>query len=191
MLLDAEKCRPLEGGPSFTLYNRLFRLMWIVCWSVLARWTPPPMHWWRRIVLNCFGARIGRGARVYASVNVWYPPHLIVAKNAVVGPGVICYCQGTITIGEKAVVSQRAHLCSGTHDISDPNFQLVMRPIVIGAQAWIAAEAFVGPGVIVGEGAVLGARAAAFDSLEPWTVYRGNPAQPIRTRALVSRIVPL
>jgi putative colanic acid biosynthesis acetyltransferase WcaF len=58
----------------------------------------------------------------------------------------------------------------------------VARPITIGAEAWIAAEAFVGPGVQVGEGAVLGARAAAFRDLEPWTVYSGNPAMPLRPR---------
>ena len=31
-------------------------------------------------------------------------------------------------------------------------------------------------------GAVLGARAVAFGELEPWTIYSGNPAKPIRRR---------
>jgi putative colanic acid biosynthesis acetyltransferase WcaF len=55
---------------------------------------------------------------------------------------------------------------------------------VIEPQAWVAAEAFVGPGVTVGEGAVLGARGVAFKALEPWTVYAGNPAQPLKKRII-------
>ena len=50
-------------------------------------------------------------------------------------------------------------------------------------QVWIASGAFVGPGVVAREGAVLGAQAVAFATLAPWTVYRGNPAQPVKTRA--------
>jgi putative colanic acid biosynthesis acetyltransferase WcaF len=79
-------------------------------------------------------------------------------------------------------VSQGAHLCTGSHDIVDPNFPLVTKPIIIEAYAWIAAEAFVGPGVTVGEGAVLGARGVTFRDLSPWTVYVGNPAKPVHQR---------
>ena len=72
--LDARLSRPLEGGPSFPLRHRLFRAGWIVAWTLLARWTPPPLHAWRRLVLRLFGARLAPAARVYASARVWYPP---------------------------------------------------------------------------------------------------------------------
>lgn len=88
-----------------------------------------------------------------------------------------------ITIGERAVISQGAHLCGGTHDIADPDFQLVTKPIVIGAGAWVAADAFIGPGVTIGEGAVIGARAVMFKDAEPFGVYTGNPAVLIKKRA--------
>jgi putative colanic acid biosynthesis acetyltransferase WcaF len=52
----------------------------------------------------------------------------------------------------------------------------------IGAYAWVCARAMVGPGVQIGEGAVLGLGSVATRDLEPWTVYGGNPAQPLRTR---------
>lgn len=85
-----------------------------------------------------------------------------------------------------AIVSQGAHLCAGMHDIEDPAFQLVVKPITIGLNAWIAAEAFVGPGVSIGEGAVLGARAVLFKSAEPNGVYVGNPAVLVKHRSLLS-----
>ena len=173
-----------SGAPSFSLRNRLLRAVWVVVWTVFASWTPPPLHGWRVFLLRAFGAKIGTGCRVYRSVRVWYPPHLVMGRQSVMGPRVICYNQGLITIGERSIISQGAHLCTGTHDINDPSFQLLVRPISIGAGAWIAAEAFVAPGVTCGERAVLGARAVAFADLEPDFVYRGNPAVKIKPRSL-------
>jgi putative colanic acid biosynthesis acetyltransferase WcaF len=91
-----------------------------------------------------------------------------------------------ITLGQYATVSQGTHLCAGSHDINDENFQLIARPIDIGDYAWIAAEAFVGPGVVIGTGAVVGARCVVFSRLEPWTVYIGNPAEAVKARSLLT-----
>lgn len=186
-VLDASRHKPLEGGASFSIGNRLFRALWMTAWLLLARWTPPPLHGWRGFVLRLFGARVGRGVHIYGSTRVWYPPHLSLGDGAVIGPHVHCYNQGHITIGARAVISQGAHICASSHDISDPDFQLVLRPIAIGAAAWIAAEAFIGPGCTVGEGAVIGARAALFRDAEPWGVYSGNPAILLKTRQLRAR----
>lgn len=183
-VLDAEQHRPIEGGASFPLRNRLFRAVWSVAWLLLARWTPPPLHGWRRLVLQLFGAELARGARVHASVRVWYPPHLRLGENVLIGPGARLYNQGRISIGARTVVSQGAYLCASSHDIADPDFQLVLRPISVGEGCWIAAEAFVGPGVTVGDGAVVAARAALFTDATAMGVYRGNPAAFVRERRL-------
>lgn len=182
--LDASRSRPLEGGATFPLSHRLYRSIWNLTWWLLASWTPPPMRSWRRFLLRLFGARIAPTAGIYGSVRIWYPPNLEVGEHAYIGPGANLYCMASMTIHAHALVSQGAHLCGGTHDMSDPHFQLIARPIVVGERAWIAAEAFVGPGVTVGEGAVLGARAVATRDLEPWTVYRGNPAEPLKSRVM-------
>ncbi|MGE3689824.1 MAG: putative colanic acid biosynthesis acetyltransferase [Novosphingobium sp.] len=181
-VLDASQTRPLEGGPSFSLGNRLFRVMWIAGWLLLARWTPPPLHGWRRFVLRRFGARVGAGARVHASVSIWHPGNLEIGEHALIGPGARLYNQGRIVIGPRSVVSQRAHLCASSHDISDVNFQLVLRPIAIGMNCWVAAEAFVGPGVAMADGSVLAARGVLFADTEPGGIYRGNPAAKVRQR---------
>lgn len=181
-LLDGHAARAWQGGPSFTRRNRLYRLVWSITWLLLARWTPPPLRGWRRLLLRLFGAQVAPTANVYASVRIWSPANLSIADHAAIGPGAIVYSMAPVTIGAFAVISQRAHLCAGTHDIEDPGFPLVARPITIGARAWIAAEAFVGPGVTVGEGTVLGARGCAMRDLAPWTVYLGNPATPLRDR---------
>lgn len=183
-LLDARTTRPLEGGASFSLANRLFRVVWMATWLVLARFTPPPLHPWRRLVLRAFGARVGKGARVHASVAIWNPRNLVLGDYVLVGPGVRLYNQGHITIDARSVISQRAHLCASSHDIRDPDFQLILRPIAIGERCWVAAEAFVGPGVEMAQGAVLGARGVLFDNAEAEGVYLGNPAGLTKRRGL-------
>lgn len=182
--LDAKVSNPREGGPSFSVRHRLTRVAWGVVWGLFGRWTPVPLHGWRGFLLRRFGAKIHSTAKVYPRVDIWYPPNLAMAEHACLASGVTCYSMERIELGPSALVSQGAHLCGGTHDIDDPHFQLVAKPIVIGANAWIAAEAFVGPGVIVGEGAVLGARAVAFKNLDADTVYIGNPAKPLCKRKL-------
>jgi len=182
-ILPADQ-RADPDAPSFTLANRIYRIAWNLCWLLLAAWTPPSWTGWRRRVLRLFGARLAPTAIVYGSVRVWSPANLRMGEYACIGRRVTVYSMAPIVLGERALVSQGAHLCAGTHDIDDPAFQLQARPIEIGAHAWVAAEAFVGPGVTIGEGAVLGARGCAFGDLAAWTVYAGNPARPIRPRRM-------
>lgn len=93
-----------------------------------------------------------------------------------------CYSMARISIEPFATVSQFAQLVTGTHDVDSDTFQLYAKPIVIGANAWIASNAFVGPGVEVGKGAVLGACGVTFTDLAPWTINVGNPAKMLRMR---------
>ncbi|RYZ75086.1 MAG: putative colanic acid biosynthesis acetyltransferase [Lysobacteraceae bacterium] len=186
-LLDAKESKPLLGGPSFSLGHRMFRAAWGVTWLLLAAWTPAPLHGWRVWLLKCFGARMHPTAHVYGSARVWYPPNLIMEEGACLGPRVNCYCMAPISLGRGVIVSQGAYLCAGMHDIEDPDFQLLVKPIVIGADAWVAAEAFVGPGVSIGRGAVLGARAVLFKDAVANGVYAGNPAQLIKSRKLTAQ----
>ena len=173
-----------SGQSPFSFNHRLFRAIWAVVWLVGAAWTPAPLHKWRILLLRLFGAKVSLSARVYGSARIWYPPNLKVGKQSCLGPAVVCYCMGPIRIGDRVVISQRAHLCGGTHDVSDPQFQLVTHPITIEDFAWIAAEAFVGPGVTVAEGAVLGARGVTTKDLASWSIYAGNPACLIKLRRL-------
>ena len=181
--LDARSARSRDGGPSFSLGSRVLRALWSASWLLLARWTPPPFHGWRVFVLKCFGAKLGPNCRVHASANIWWPGNLSCGSGVLIGPGAIIYNQGQVTIGDRAVISQRAHLCASTHDIEDPHFQLVLAPIDIGPSCWVAAEAFVGPKVSMAAGSVLAARGALFADTEEWTVYSGNPAAAFKARA--------
>lgn len=167
---------------SFTLANRAVRALWGVTYMLLFRPSPRFLHGWRRLVLRLFGAKVGRGAHVYPRVRIWAPWHLDIGDEAGIADGAILYSQAPIRIGARAVVSQGAHLCTGTHDYQSRTFQLVAKPIVVGSGAWIAAEAFVHPGVTIGDEAVVGARSVVTRDLPPRTVCAGNPCRQVGIR---------
>ena len=179
----------LEGidsysAPSFSLKNRIMRLLWNFTCLLLFRPSLWFMNGWRSGLLRLFGAKIGRGCTVKATVKIWAPWNLEMEDLACLADNVTVYSMAMIKLGKKSIVSQGAHLCAGTHDFESQNFQLYSKPITIGADAWVCAEAFVGPGVTVGEGAVLGARGVAMKDLPAWTVCAGNPCKPIRARVM-------
>ena len=169
-------------GPTFTFSNRLRRAVWNVIWFVGASWTPPFAHRWRIFLLNLFGANISYEAYIYPNVKIWAPWNLVVKKHGTLARGVVCYNIARISIGEKCVVSQGTHLCTGTHDYRLSSFPLQAYPIDIGDNAWICADCFVGPGVVVNEGAILSAAGVTFKNLESWSIYTGNTAVFLKKR---------
>jgi len=180
--MDEPTTRDAFTGPSFSLTNRFVRVIWNIVAAIFFRCSPRPCHAWRASLLRLFGARIGRGARIYAGASVWAPWNLEVGDESVIADGVIVYSQGKITVGRRSVISQGTHICSGTHDYTDPGFPLITRPIVIGDHVWVAAEAFIHPGVTIHDGVVVSARSVVLKDLPEWHVCSGFPCVPLKTR---------
>lgn len=159
--------------------EQIGRVLWSLAWP-LFRLSPRPMWGWRRSLLRLFGARVGRHVHVYPTVRITIPWNLALEDYCAVGDRAILYALGPIRIGARATVSQGAHLCAGTHDITDPARRLLKPPIIIGDDAWICAEAFIGPGVTVGDRAIVGARAVAMKDVPVGVIVVGNPARELR-----------
>ncbi len=177
--VDVSKCLSVHSR-----WNKLGRAIWGVVWLFLFRPTPRFLHGWRRFLLRCFGAKLGRGVFPFPSVKVWAPWNLQVGDHCALSDGVNCYCVDRIVIGSHVTISQDCFLCTASHDYEDPHFALITAPIRIDDAAWVAADAFVAPGVTLGEGSVVGARASVFRDVAPWTVVAGNPAKVIKQRRL-------
>ncbi|MEP7250928.1 MAG: DapH/DapD/GlmU-related protein [Ginsengibacter sp.] len=173
-------------GPSFSLRNRLGRVVWNIAYTMLFRFSPRQLHAWRSFLLKCFGAKVGRGVHVYPNVKIWAPWNIILQDECGIANGAILYSQDRITIGKRSVISQGAHLCAGTHDYTKPGFPLTTAPIHIGDNVWIAAEVFIHPGVTVGTGSVVGARAVVTKNMPEWMICAGHPCAAIKERKLIS-----
>jgi acetyltransferase-like isoleucine patch superfamily enzyme len=60
----------------------------------------------------------------------------------------------------------------------------ILEPIVMQAFSGVCANSVVMPGVVMAEGSILGANSFLKTSTEPWTIYAGSPARPIKTRRM-------
>lgn len=172
-----------RNAEKYTPKEQVMRVLWGFA-TPLFRFSPRICFGWRRFLLRLFGARIGRDVNIYNSATIYMPWHLKVGDQSSIGEHAYIYNLGQITIGSRTTISQRAHLCAGTHDFTDPALPLLKPPIVVQDQAWVCADAFVGPNVTVGEGAIVGARAVAVKDVEPWDIVAGNPARVVRKRVM-------
>lgn len=176
----------ITANRSATKYRsseQLRRVIWGLV-TPLFRFSPRICFGWRRFLLRLFGAKVGCQTHIYNSAIIYMPWNLTIGDQSSIGEWALIYNLGPITIGNRTTISQRVHLCAGTHDYTDPALPLLKPPIVIKDQAWICADAFVGPNVTVGEGAIVGARAVVSKDVEPWAIMAGNPAKFIRRREL-------
>ena len=169
---------------SFSLKNKISRLIWNCARVILFRpFASRLFIKWRVLVLKCFGAKIEWSTNIYASVKIWAPWNLEIGKNSSLGPQVDCYNQGQITIGSNTIVSQKTYLCASTHDYTQKDFPLILKPITIGNGVWIAADAFIAPGITIEDHAVVAARSAVIKNVEENTIVGGNPAKLIKSRS--------
>ena len=114
-----------------SLKNRCGRILWKLVWSLLFKPSPNLLHGWRRLLLRCFGAKLGRGTKVYPSCRIWAPWNLVMMEFSNIGPDVDVYSAAQITIGAHTTISQYSYLCTATHDYEDPRNRLYTLPINI------------------------------------------------------------
>src|SRR5438477_10812314 len=106
------------------------RLLWscvqLPFWPKMPRRLSPL----RIFLLRLFGAKVGANCRVDAA-RVWVPWNLFMGEWSVIGGGAEVYNLAPVYIGANSVVSQRAYLCTATHDYIQADFPLYSRPITI------------------------------------------------------------
>lgn len=172
----------------YPLTIQIMRVFWAFG-RLLFRLIPRPLYAPRRFLLRIFGAKVGKQVNIANTATIYFPWNLEIGDWSAIGEQAYIYNLGKITIGEKATVSQRVHLCAGTHDYRDSSMPLLKLPISIGDDAWICAEAFIGPNVTIGIGAVVGARAVVCRDVKSWVVVAGNPASVIRNRDIRGKAI--
>jgi len=156
--------------------SRLAEALWVLC---KAFFFLNPLPWPSAVragLLRLFGARIGCGVVIRSGVNITFPWRLTVGDHVWIGEEVLILSLAPVTIGSHVCLSQRAFLCTGSHDWRCETFDLQTSPINIEDRVWISAQVFLGPGVRVGHGTVVCAGSVVMKSVPADSMVRGNPA---------------
>lgn len=166
----------------YSVSLRARRLLWWVAELFLFKASFRTMYGWRRWVLRLFGARIGPHVSIQRSARIEFPWNLEMGACSSIGEQVWIYNLGLVEIGSFVTISQRAFLCTGSHDYTRPDMPLITRPIRIDDAAWVAADVYVGPGLTVGKGCVVAARSVVVKDLPAGMVCAGHPCRAIKPR---------
>lgn len=129
-------------------------LWWLVRSLLFAPWFPVPSAL-KVAALRIFGAKIGAGVVIRSRVNITLPWRFECGDQVWIGDEVQILSLARVRIGSNVCISQRAFLCTGSHDFRKESFDLITEPIEIGDSCWVAAQAFVGPGAVVPAGTMV------------------------------------
>lgn len=157
-----------------------FEALWVV---VKCLFFLNPIPWpsdLRVMLLRAFGARIGEGVVVRTFVNVTFPWRLTVGDHVWIGDEVLILSLAPVTLESHICISQRAFLCTGSHDFRSPGFDLVTKPVTVRASSWVGAQAFIAPGVEIGPGSMVAAGSVVLENVPTQTLVRGNPAVMVK-----------
>lgn len=131
----------------------------------------------RRGLLRMFGAGVGSRVVIRANVNITYPWRIFLGDDVWLGEEVHILSLASVTVESSVCISQRAFLCTGSHDFRSEAFSLIAKPIIVRSGSWIAAQAFIAPGVTVGAGSMVCAGSVVTADVPAQSFVRGNPAQ--------------
>lgn len=154
-----------------------FIFLWWIIEGFIFPLTPHNFNSIRCTLLRFFGAKIGKGVVIRSSVRVLYPWKLEIGDYTWIGDNVFLYSLDQIKIGCHTIISQKSYLCTGSHDINHPNFNLITAPIEVGNGVWVATDCFVAPGVKIGANTIIGARSSLFQNIPSEQVAWGTPCQ--------------
>jgi acetyltransferase-like isoleucine patch superfamily enzyme len=161
---------------------------------------------WVRWFINPFVHKKGRGAKVRWHTRMDVLPFnkftlgsrstiedfctinngvgdVIIGDNTLIGMSNVII--GPITIGNNVIFAQNIVASGLNHEYADVNTpiheqKILMAPIVVEDDCWIAANSVITAGVTIGRHSVVAAGAVVTKSVPPNSVAAGNPARVIK-----------
>ncbi len=171
-------------NPEYNPGNVFLRAIWFFVNAVVFQSRLLPFYGLKRFLLRLFGAKIGKNVVIKPSVNIKYPWFLNIGENSWIGEGVWIDNLRQVNIGANCCISQGALLLCGNHDFTSSSFNLIAKEITLEEGVWVGAKAIVSAGVTCCSHSVLAIGSSTSADLDPYSVYRGNPAVKVKDRII-------
>lgn len=138
-------------------------------------------------VLKLIGCKIGANFVMQKGLNITYPWLLEIGDNVWIGEGVWIDNLAKVTIHDNVCVSQGSMLLTGNHNYKISSFDFLIGQIKLENGVWIGAQTVVCPDVTMRSHSVLSVGSVMTHDSEPYTIYQGIPAQPVKKRIIELR----
>jgi len=158
------------------------RLVWYYLSALLFNSYLIPLSKFKCIMLKLFGATVGSNVTIKPQVRIKYPWNLTVGDNVWIGEGAWIDNLAQVDIGNNVCISQDAFLLTGNHNYKDIKFGLIIGSIKVEDGVWLGARSVTCPGVKVLRNSVITAGSILQQDTQRNGIYKGNPAEFIRTR---------
>lgn len=162
--------------------NKVIVILWYFINSIFFNSSFFPFSSLKVFLLRIFGAKIGHNVIIKPAVNIKYPWKLTIMDNSWIGENVWVDNLGEVVIGNNCCISQGALLLCGNHNYKKKHFDLTVGDILLEDGVWIGAKSVVCPGITCKSHSILSVNSVATSSLEPFSIYQGNPAHFVRKR---------
>ena len=164
--------------------NLILRILWYLFSLFFFKSSWLPFSFFKVFILRIFGAKIGKSVVIKPNINIKYPWKLSLGNYVWIGENVWIDNLDNIVIGNNVCISQGAFLLCGNHNYKKDSFDLITKPIILEDGVWIGAKSTVLPGVTAKSHSILSAGSVTSKNLEPYSVYRGNPAEKVSIRTI-------
>ena len=131
---------------------------------------------------------IGRGSKISDGVVLHaYSGTIQLGENVFIGPYVVMYGHGSISIGDNSLIAMGVKIVSSNHTIPNQDTLINSQPDVksevkIGKDVWIGADAKILAGVVIGDGAIIGAGSVVNKDVPNYAIAVGVPSKIVNYR---------
>lgn len=164
--------------------NLILRILWYLFSLFFFKSSWLPFSFFKVFILRIFGAKIGKSVVIKPSVNIKYPWKLSLGNHVWIGENVWIDNLDNVVIGNNVCISQGALLLCGNHNYKKDSFDLITNPIIVEDGVWIGAKSTVLPAVTAKSHSILTAGSVTSKDLEPYSIYRGSPAEKVSIRTI-------
>lgn len=141
-----------------------------------------PCYPLRFLIFKLYGVKLFLSSKIDMNNYFLAPYKLKIGKNVHINQGCLIDARGEIQIKNNVSIGHKVNLITGSHDIKDPKFSAIFKPIIIEENCFIGSVVTILQGVTVKEGCIICAGALLTKDTEPFSIYAGIPAKKIGDR---------
>ncbi len=162
--------------------NKFVEILWYLIKMIFFLSFFPWPNRLKVLILNLFGAKIGKDVVIQPNVNIHFPWKLEIGNNSWIGQGCLLLNFEKISIGNNVAIAHRIFICCGNHNFRDITYSYMNKPVKIKDGVVVGSNSFISPGVFIGTDSVITAGSIVTQSMPSNMICSGNPCKPIKQR---------